>query len=168
MIEYKKVLIDDKNKVEDLVKNVIEKLENKEYFIPPFNNEFNEMFNENISIIYGAYDGEKLVAIAKLELVEKYDVFELKQILNLKNYKVAELGRYLCLLEYRNCGIMQNLQKILIEEAQNLNYQYLVATAHPDNVASNKVIAKGNFELKEVKTLSNGYYRNIYLKDIRK
>ena len=40
--------------------------------------------------------------------------------------------------EYRNKGIIKNLLSILIEEAKDKNYDYLVATVHPENIASNK------------------------------
>ena len=69
--------------------------------------------------------------------------------------------------EYRRKGIMKDLQKLLISEAKKLDYDYLVVTAHPQNIASNKIILKEDFELKITRMLSNGYYRNIYLKDIR-
>ena len=166
-ITYKKILNDDDLQVRKLIKLVLEELENKDFFIPISEQELTELYDNKICILYGAYDEEKLVALAKLDVAEKYDVIELKQCLNLQKYKVAELGRYLCLPEYRRKGIMKNLQKILIDEARKLNYDYLVATVHPENLASNKTILKDEFELKNTRMLSNGYFRNIYLKNIK-
>lgn len=42
--------------------------------------------------------------------------------------------------QYRNQGIMKALQDKLISELKNINYEYAVMTAHPDNIASNKTI----------------------------
>lgn len=167
-ITYKKICNEDDWQVRKLIKSVLEQLENKDFFIPISEEELTELYNEKICILYGAYDADKLVAIAKLDLNNKYDVTELKHCLNIEKYQVAELGRYLCLPEYRRNGIMKNLQKILIDEAIKLNYDYLVVTAHPENIASNKTILNEEFELKNTKILSNGFYRNIYLKDIKK
>ena len=47
--------------------------------------------------------------------------------------------------EYRRKGIMKDLQKLLISEAKKLDYDYLVVTAHPQNIASNKTILKEDF-----------------------
>ena len=55
------------------------------------------------------------------------------------------MGRYLCMPEYRRKGIMKDLQKLLISEAKKLDYDYLVVTAHPQNIASNKTILKEDF-----------------------
>ncbi len=167
IITYKRILSNDNEQVKKLIATVLGNLENKDFFIPISEDELKNIYNDDVCILYGAYDKDKLVAMAKLDLNDQYDVVELKQCLNLENYQVAELGRYLCLSEYRRKGIMKDLQKILINEAKKLNYDYLVVTAHPQNIASNKTILKENFELKISKILSKGFYRNIYLKDIR-
>lgn len=167
IITYRKISNEDNDQLLKLMTIVLKELENKDFFIPISEDELEELYNDKICILYGAYDEDKLVAMAKLDLNDKYDVVELKKCLNIKEYNVAELGRYLCLPQYRRKGIMKNLQKILIEEAEKLNYDYIVVTAHPENIASNKTILKAKFELKSTKMLSNGYYRNIYLKDIK-
>ena len=166
-ITYKRILSKDNEQVNNLITIVLDELENKDFFIPIAEDELKDIYNDEVCILYSAYDKDKLVAIAKLDLNDQYDVAELKQLLNIEKYQVAELGRYLCLPDYRRKGIMKNLQKLLISEAKKLNYDYLVVTAHPQNIASNKTILKEEFELKITKMLSKGFYRNIYLKDIR-
>lgn len=122
------------------------------------------MFDSSIAITYGAYDNNQLVGTAQLYLSENY-VSKIKEILELKNSKVAELGGALVLEEYRNKGIIKNLLSILIEEAKDKNYDYLVATVHPENIASNKAVLSTNAKI--VKTVNLGeYLRNIYLLEI--
>lgn len=166
-ITYKRILSKDNEQVKKIITIVLNELENKDFFISISEDELEDIYNDEICILYGAYDKDKLVAMAKLDLNNQYDVVELKQCLNIEKYQVAELGRYLCMPEYRRKGIMKDLQKLLISEAKKLDYDYLVVTAHPQNIASNKIILKEDFELKITRMLSNGYYRNIYLKDIR-
>ena len=125
-ITYKRILSKDNEQVNNLITIVLDELENKDFFIPIAEDELKDIYNDEVCILYSAYDKDKLVAIAKLDLNDQYDVAELKQLLNIEKYQVAELGRYLCLPDYRRKGIMKNLQKLLISEAKKLNYDYLV------------------------------------------
>lgn len=164
MIEYRKIDITDKDNLKNLIDIVLNGLERKEFFIPFTEEEIDMMFDSSIAITYGAYDNNKLVGTAQLYLSENY-VSEIKKILELKNSKVAELGGALALEEYRNKGIIKNLLSILIEETKDKNYDYLVATVHPENIASNKAALSTNAKI--VKTVNLGeYLRNIYLLEI--
>ncbi len=146
MIEYRKIDITEKDNLKKLIDIVLNGLERKEFFIPFTEEEINMMFDSSIAITYGAYDNNKLVGTAQLYLNENY-VNEIKEILELKNNKIAELGGALVLKEYRNKGIIKNLLSILIKEAENKNYDYLVATVHPENIASNKAVLSTNRHL---------------------
>lgn len=164
MSEYRKIDITDKDNLKNLIDIVLNGLERKEFFIPFTEEEIDMMFDSSIAITYGAYDNNKLVGTAQLYLSENY-VSEIKKILELKNSKVAELGGALALEEYRNKGVIKNLLSILIEEAKDKNYDYLVATVHPENIASNKAALSTNAKI--VKTVNLGeYLRNIYLLEI--
>ncbi len=136
----------EKDNLKKLIDIVLNGLERKEFFIPFTEEEINMMFDSSIAITYGAYDNNKLVGTAQLYLNENY-VNEIKEILELKNNKIAELGGALVLKEYRNKGIIKNLLSILIKEAENKNYDYLVATVHPENIASNKAVLSTNRHL---------------------
>lgn len=161
MIEYRKIDITEKDNLKKLIDIVLNGLERKEFFIPFTDEEIDMMFDSSIAITYGAYDNNKLVGTAQLYLNENY-VNEIKEILKLKNNKIAELGGALVLKEYRNKGIIKKLLSILIKEAENKNYDYLVATVHPENIASNKAVLSTNAKI--VKTANLGeYLRNIYL-----
>lgn len=62
---------------------------------------------------------------------------------------------------------MKQLETILINKAKELNYEYIVITVHPDNIASNKATEYTGAKVKKVAKLGE-YLRNIYLLDIRK
>lgn len=122
------------------------------------------MFDNSKVITYGAYDNNTLVGTAQLYLSENY-VDEIKKILYFKDSVVAELGGALVLEEYRNKGIIKNLLSILIKEAKDINCDYVIATVHPQNIASNKAISSTNAKI--VKTTNLGeYLRNIYLLEL--
>lgn len=163
-IVYKKIGKKDENQLRNLIDIVLRKLERPEFFIPFTETEIVDMFDENKTVIYGAYDNEKLVGTAQIYLDEEY-VKDIKKMLSIENAKALELGGYLVLSNYRNQGIMKNLQNKLIIEAKTRNFKHIIITAHPDNKPSNSVIKSSGAKL--VKTTSlEGYLRNIYLLEI--
>ena len=162
MITYKKISVDNRQELIELMENVLNKLERKEFFIPFTEEEIEELFKENKTMIYGAFDNEKLVGTAQLYL-EGWDyINEIKKEINLVSNKAVEIGGYLVLEKYRNKGIMKELQKRLIKEAEEQEIEYILATAHPENVPSNKTLESTGAKI--VKTTKLGeYLRNIYL-----
>lgn len=161
MITYREIKIEEKQQLKELINSVLKKLERKEFFIPFTEQEIEDMFNKEKVITYGAYDENKLVGTAQLFLDEKY-ITEIKEILNMKNDKIAELGGYLVSEEYRNNGIIKHLEDILILKLKDMKYEYAVITVHPDNIASNKATEYTGAKI--VKTTNLGQYlRNIYL-----
>ncbi|MBE5819798.1 MAG: GNAT family N-acetyltransferase [Clostridiales bacterium] len=161
MITYKKINVDNRQELIELMENVLNKLERKEFFIPFTENEIEELFQENNTISYGAFHNEKLVGTAQLYLEDNF-IKNIKKEINLVSDKVAELGGYLVLEEYRNEGILKELEKRLIKEAKEKDYEYIVVTVHPDNLPSNKAVEFTGAKI--VKTTKFGeYLRNIYL-----
>ena len=161
MIEYIKIGKKQREEVEQLAEKVINGLERKEFFIPITNNEYDDMFNDSKSIIYGAYDDGKLIGIARMSL-EQLKNDHIKKELNLENNKVTRFGKYMVLSEYRNQGIMKHLQARLIEESKKLNYEYVIILAHPENIQSNSAIKNMGAELIET-TIYKEYLRNVWL-----
>lgn len=161
MINYREIEVEEKQQVKELINIVLKKLERKEFFMPFTEEELEDMFNKNKIITYGAYDEEKLVGMAQLYFDESYTT-EIRELLNMKNNKVAEFGGYLVLEEYRNKGIMKHLEDMLISKLKEINYEYAVITVHPDNIASNKATEYTGAKI--IKTTNLGeYLRNIYL-----
>ena len=161
MIEYKKIGQDQRKKVEKLSEKIINGLERKEFFIPITKDEFDDMFDEEKSIIYAAYAGNKIVGVARMSL-KQIDNDNIKKELGLENNKTTKFGKYLVLNEYRNQGIMKQLLKRLIEESKKLNYEYVIILAHPENVQSNNSIKHIGAELVKT-TLYKNYLRNVWL-----
>ena len=158
---YKEIDKKDEKQLRELINNALQDLENSEFFIPFKDDDIENMFNKNKAITYGAYDNQKLVATGQLYLEEEY-VKEIKGKLCIANKKVSEFGGYLVLPNYRNQGIMRQIQERLTLEARKMNFEYAIITAHPDNKPSNNVIKHSGAELVKTAHLE-GYLRNIYL-----
>ena len=50
--------------------------------------------------------------------------------------------------------------------AKELNFDYIISMAHPDNVASCKTLEKIGLEFVKETKLSNGFLRRLYMKKI--
>lgn len=159
---YKEIEQKDKEKILDLMDNVINNLERPEfYFIGDKEKELQRMFDLDYVYNLGAYDNEKLVGMTQL-YVDQEDLKEYIDILGLKRYKVCELGSALVLKEYRNKGIMQNLIKIQKDKAKYFKFDYMISTVHPENIPSNIAFEKSGFSIKKQIMINDKYLRNLY------
>ena len=68
--------------------------------------------------------------------------------------------------EYRRNGIMYNLEKLLLKEAVKYKFQYVIATAHPNNIASIKTLEKVGLRLEKSNIFLDNYIRNIYIRKL--
>ena len=166
-LKYKKVQQKDKKQLFELIDTVLDGLENKEYFIPYEQWEMDSMFDEkNYAPLYGAYDGEKLVGMAQLYISQDM-LADFKKEFGLEDYIVCELGGNLVLPEYRGNGITTTLQKIEIELALELGFDYVISMAHPDNIGSQKTLEKVGLNFIKETRLSNGFLRKLYMKKLK-
>ena len=159
---YKKIEERDKEQLFKLIDVVLSNLEDSSYFIPYEQWEYDSMFDESYAPLYGAYDGEKLVGMAQL-YVSQTMLKDFKSEFGLDEYTVCELGGNLVLPEYRGRGITTKLQKIQLELARNLGFDYIISMAHPNNIGSCKTLEKVGLEFIKETTLSNGFLRKLYM-----
>lgn len=162
MIEYRTMDIEEKQALTELMNVVIDGLENKDFFSPFTPEEIDAMFDENKAITYGAYDDSKLVGTAQLYLGDEF-VEEIKAALGIENAKAAEFGGVMVLKECRNRGIMKHFSAMLIEEARKRGYDFIIAVAHAENIASNSAITAMGAKLMKTGDLSGHCNRNMYL-----
>lgn len=162
---YRKISKEEASKVRELINTVIGGLENPEFFIPYEEWEYEKMFDESYAPLYGAYDGDKLVAMGQL-YVQQDMLQEYIKLLGLEGKKVCELGGALCLKEYRKQGIMTHIMGILEGYAKDNHFDYIITMAHPDNIASNQLIHKLGIEYVKTEVVHSGFLRKIYSKKI--
>lgn len=160
---YRKIEEKDKEQLFDLMKVVLDSLEDPSYFIPYEKWEYDSMFDgENYAPLYGVYDGDKLVGMAQLYVSQEM-LDDFKEEFGLTEYKVCELGGNLVLPEYRGKGITTKLQTIELELAKELGFDYIISMGHPDNIGSLKTLEKVGLEFIKTTTLSNGFLRSLYM-----
>lgn len=66
MIVYKKINNDNREQLLQLMDTVLNNLERKEFFIPFTRDEIEDLFCDEKTCIYGAFDNDKLVGTAQL------------------------------------------------------------------------------------------------------
>lgn len=160
---YKRIYSEDYEQVKNLINVVFENIERKDFLIPWTQEQMDRFFDDNYSVLFGAYDENKLIAMCQIftqrEIEDEY--YDILNISRTKN--IGELGGFLVLPEYRNKGIMTNLSKLSCEYLHNMNLDYVISTIHPENNPSNRIIQKQGFKLYDTILTQSGYLRNLYL-----
>lgn len=166
MFEFRRIRSDEKDDLLKLEEEVYNSLENKNFFIRFSDEVIDMMFDDEKIIAYGAYHDGQLIGTAQL-FIDEIFVKDMRNELNLKDKKIADLGGSLVLSEYRKNGIMTSLATILVQAAKRKGIEHLIITVHPDNLASNTTFI--NLGAKKMVTTNLGeYLRNIYLLDVSK
>lgn len=147
---------------EEMSRTIVSCLPREDFLIPMTPEEYEDTFVDGTAdIVYGVFDGERLIATSGL----LHDVRAYKaqlEVHDVLKHKCAEIGECMVLPEYRGRAYMLKLNTLLKNEAVRMGIEYMLATAHPDNVASNSSLRRLGFEL--VKTFTrNGYIRNLYV-----
>ncbi len=62
-LTYKEINKEDEKQLRDLIKIVLDGLENPQFFIPYEKWELEQIFDKSYAPLHGAYDGEKLVCM---------------------------------------------------------------------------------------------------------
>ena len=153
----------DKESFFSLSKTVVDALENKDFLIPMTEEEASVTFHaDSEDIVLGAFDGNRLVATLGLF----HDIRDYAEELpdNFLALNGAEIGEAMVRPDFRRNGLMNQLVEALQAHIQNSSLDYLLATAHPDNV-SNHLIQKADFTLHKVFE-RRGYTRNMYIKKL--
>ena len=164
---YKKIEEKDKEQLFKLIDIVLGGLPDPAWFMPYEQWELDNMFDEvNYAPLYGAYDGDRLVGMAQL-YVSQDMLKDFKDEFGLSDKKVCELGGNLVLPEYRGLGITTKLQTMEMELAKELDFDYIISMAHPDNIGSCKTLERVGLDFVKETTLSNGFLRKLYMKKIK-
>lgn len=154
--------------LEELICNIEGSLSDELFWLPIKKEAKDNFFNEEWTCFVGAFDQEKLVAAAALffnefEFGETLDTVGVNRA-DFSSY--AEIGRCMVLPEYRGRGLMCSMIASLKEIAIEAEKKYLVATVHPQNMASRRSLE--NAGMRQIgETVKCGKYpRCIYRLEI--
>ena len=149
----------DKESFFSLSKTVVDALENKDFLITMTEEEASVTFHaDSEDIVLGAFDGNRLVATLGLF----HDIHDYSEVMpeHFLSLKGAEIGEAMVSPELRRSGLMNGLWASLKAIISRSDLDFLLATAHPDNI-SNHLMQKDGFTLHKVFE-RRGYTRNMY------
>ena len=145
-----------------LSKAVVAALANKDWLIPMTEEEADATFcDDSEDIVLGAFIGNRLVATLGLF----HDIRDYADVLpeRFRSLRGAEIGEAMVSPDLRRTGLMNELWASLMSIIQSRDLDFLLATAHPDNI-SNHLMQKDSFSLQTVFD-RRGYLRNMYVKE---
>lgn len=157
----RQLTINDKKLFNEFNKTILDSIANSEWFIP-FSPDDEQVLTPDHDLFLGVFDGDKLVGISGLILTEAF-YGEIRDVLGLQGKKIAEVGGSMVLPEYRGKNIMLSINKMLVQIAKEQGYEYLVATVHPDNVASRTSAETLGFVKKDCILRKGKFLRNVYI-----
>lgn len=146
---------------EQMSEVIVANLPREDFLIPMTPEEYEDTFvDDSTDIVYGLFDQDELIATSSL-LHDVRAYAEQPEVADVLTHRCAEIGECMVLPSHRGRGLMLKLNELLKKDAQRLGIEYMLATAHPENVASNTSLQKLGFRL--VKTFDrHGYLRNLY------
>lgn len=138
---------DDRKAHKEMSGIIYEALPDKQMLIPMTEEEYDDTYSDaNDDVVYGIFDGDRLIATSSLlHDVRAYAVNE--ELTEILKCKCVEIGESMVLPEYRGRGLMLRLNELIKAEAKRQGVMYMLATAHPDNIASNTSLKKLGYEV---------------------
>lgn len=164
-MEIKRLNKNDIMQYFNLIKITEGNLKNSAWWLPIHQEEINEFFNENITYLYGIYNQDKKL-IASCGLFLGW-VKMITKHLNLDSTNVGEIGRCMVDPNYIGNGYMRQINEVILEKANELGLDYLLATVHPDNIYSLNSLEKLDFEGVKTVTKEEGYKRLIMVRKMK-
>lgn len=162
MIQIRELNSADLPAVRYVTDTVRSALVNETWFIPMSEEIMDAMFSEVSTLtVYGAFNGDTLAAVALID-TDPDEMADLTTAMKLPGDTGGELGACVVLPEYRGKNLMYLVCEKLVAAAKDMGLSYLVASAHPDNIASNHSLKKLGMEHRTTLTRSGIYLRNAY------
>lgn len=149
-------------KLKDLITTVDQYLNNPEMLIVLTKEEIENIFNNKNAMMYGLFENDELVSISGL-FFDESDFYDIVKLLNIENTKVAEIAECMTLPKARGNNYMLKINQVLLNRAKELGVDYLIATAHPDNISSNKSLTKLGMQCNGQFYRYGKYLRNYYV-----
>lgn len=143
---------------------IMQTLTDPEWFIPfPADA---DVFSPEHDVFFGWFEGDELAGVSGVILDEKF-LGDLRVLLHLEGKKIGEVGGSMVRPKFRGRNIMWELNRHVLQYAKDNDFDCLVATIHPDNVASRT--SAEHIGLKKVDCIKRkGHFlRNVYLLQLK-
>ena len=146
--------------LKDLISTVKKDVDPSKLIIIP-QDQIDTIFDSDTTIIYGVVQQNNLLAMSGL-FWDESDYLDIKHLLNIPHTKVAEIAECLVLPQARGNNYMLKLNQQLLSKAKQLGFEYVIATAHPDNIPSHTSLIKLGMTVGKQFYRYGKYLRNIY------
>ena len=161
-MEFRKLTIDDKSNVDNLIDTIEENLEQKDFWLPINTISREHFFDDTWTEFYGVFDNSKLVAASAL-FYNDHEFKESAASLCMENAVIAEIGRCMVYPAFRGNNLLYKINLELLKIAASKNIEYILATIHPNNLPSQRSFQRLGLKKRHTYTKSNGYVRDIYM-----
>ncbi len=167
MKEYRRLTHNDVEIFYNINQEIAKHLTNTEWFSPFGLESAKHILGENNThVVYGCFIDGELAGVSLFDY-DKEQCAWLSKAVNADPAKWgAEVGGSIVLPKFRGQNIMFEINDIIKKKAKEMGVDYFVATAHPDNIASNSSLKKLGLEYKTILTKANGSLRNVYYMDL--
>lgn len=163
MMEIKRLDKTYQNDFENMNCVIREGLVHKDWFMPLPDEIIRTLFEpDSAFVVYGCEVDGVLAGVSLLDHTEEEFAPLAKEAGVSPSMKGAELGVSMVLPAYRGQNLMLKIDSALIEVAKEEGLDYVVATAHPDNIASNKSLQKAGMQYVSTIMREGKYKRNVY------
>lgn len=156
---------EDRAKHKAMSEVIYKALPSKELLIPMTEEEYDDTYTDkNKDVVYGIFENDRMIATSSLlHDVRAYAINpELEEVLK---HSCIEIGESMVLPEYRGNGLMLRLNNLIKDEAKRQGVKYMLATAHPDNIASITSLKHLGYEVVKEFTRA-GKRRNLLVLDL--
>ena len=153
---------EDRSKHKAMSQEIVKTLAAPDFLIPMTEEEYDDTYTEeNQDVVYGIFDGERLVATSSL-LHDVRAYADNKELSEVMKHSCIEIGESMVLPEYRGNGYMLRLNNLIKDEARRQGVEYMLATAHPDNIASNTSLYHLGYRVVK-EFVRCGFRRNLHV-----
>ncbi len=163
MKELRRLTHDDMEEFLAICREIEEVIANPDWF-HAFSRETAEFFfgPDNTHVIYGCFVDGILAGVSLYDYDQVQHAWISDPCGVAPEALGAEIGGSMVRPAFRGQNIMYEINARLIEEAKKQGLSYFVATAHPDNVASNFSLKKLGLRFVTTGINPNGIIRNLY------
>ena len=152
----------DAQKLKNLIDCIEAHVVNPQWWLPIKKEAYDNFLNPEWTLFLGAFEKEELVGASAL-FFNEFEYGESLSAIAPQPIPVAEIGRCMVRPSFRGHNIMLTLNRKLLEIAKERKIRTLIATAHPDNIASNTSLQALGMKIVKCIDKDHGFLRNVLL-----
>lgn len=160
MMVIRKLNRNDRPQFDGLIDIIESSITNSDLWMPIKEEAGSHFFDPSWTLLYGCFEDDRLIGSSALFLNE-FEYGESVLAIGDCYPPIGEIGRCMVVPEHRNKGLMLKMNKQLVKEAKKMGLKTLVATAHPENYASNKTLENLGMHVVRCIRKEGKYLRNV-------